>query len=126
VPDPRRSSPTGQVTATQSDPGAPGQAPGEGQGGAAGKQPGTGYQFSPLSADPTRQAEVGRGSGGRSRGGANRDATPREPNEDPTERSAVLRLQQAIRRIEASRARRLPGAGVGQGDPANQTRGRDW
>ena len=45
---------------------------------------------------------------------------------DPVERSAAKRLQEAIKRIQANRDRRLKLMRPGQSDPADQTGRRDW
>ena len=121
----------------------PGSAPGQGESGAneggsdgkrsgqkggRGQTPGPGGTRAPDADDlkPSASELPGHGPGGdRNSGGHSKTRRP-EPEVDPAKQVAIMRLQEAIRRIQNNRARRVPGPGPGREDPANLTRYRDW
>jgi hypothetical protein len=49
-----------------------------------------------------------------------------DPDADPAEQAAALRLRQAIQRIQTSRERRQLPATPGPGNSSNPDRRRDW
>ena len=76
-----------------------------------------------------RETETSRGQDGVRRAipSAVGQARKRRRSElDPVMQAAVLRLQQAIQRIENRRNRRMTGPAPAVEDPANMKRYRDW
>ena len=109
---------------------APSDVPGEEgrreRGRGRGPEPDVGGLFHPETpAEKQKQPGTGRGSQGDSVGGG--PSTEKTPSErDPVMQAAVLRLQQAIQRIENRRNRRMTGPAPAVEDPANMKRYRDW